>query len=333
MTGTLMARLFAAPLLIVSFIVGCAVVVVLLFGSIATDQELTIEELLAKLEGSTGAKTVGVLLPGEKELWQVSRELALRLRKKDVELTEEQVAAIAVGLSGQLDREISRLDRLLEAGQLSDSEAQKAHFVMKALALTEAEEAVGQIATLVGHRHVATRREALIALTELREAPNIEMALPEVIGALSDEDPIIRTVACVAISSVARKGDGEAIEALTDAYLDENREVQWNSALALARLGSDQGRSLLLDMLDRGYWEDVKVRIDTPSGETREYAMPAATIDRYLVATVEAVGGLVDVAIREAIEKLERDSSVEVREAVRKAMDSWGGAVGASGGV
>lgn len=311
-----MTRLFAVPLLIISVILGCAVVVVLLFGSITGEQERSIDSLLTTLEASSGEKTAGVLLPREKELWQVARELALRLGKKETELTSDELAEVVERLSALLQRESARSEQLSPMGR------KKMNYVMTALSRTESAKAVEPLVGVLGDRDARTRIEALRALGELREAPEARRALPRILAVLPDADAAVRAATCVLVSSLAEPGDVAAIEALERIYFDEDREVRWNAALALARLGSARGKPLLLDMLDRDYWErEVKVRIAGSTGTVQEYPMPAPAVNRYLAVTVEAAGHLNDEEVWAQIVKLAEDVSVEVKESVRVATE------------
>ncbi len=326
MTSSLMARLFAVPLVIVSVVVGCAVVVVLLFGSIATDQERSIDRLLTILETRSGEKMVGMLLPNEKELWQASRELALRLGKKEVEVSADELPMV-----------VDRLSAMLAVGDASGETAnewvlKKRHFVMQAVAMTDSPKAVGALVPLLQSDDGMTRGQALASLASLRDLPETRGALGAMLPLLKDGDSAVQMQACAAISVVAETGDVEAIDALVQAYFDDDREVQWNATLALARLGSLKGKSLLLDMLTRSYWEkDVKVRKETSPGSFVEYPLPPLAVSRYLVAAVEAAGHVDDAQVWSQIESLSKDESPEVQEAVRRVLDERSAVGGSSG--
>ncbi len=316
MTPSLMAKLFGVPLLIISVIVGCAIVVVLLFGSITTDRERSISGLLDVLESRVGERTAGVLLPNEKEVWQVGRELALRLQKKEAELTPEELETVVSRLSSLLARVSADSEGLSEMGR------KQMHFVIQALSKTGSPAAVRSVVAVLDDDDATTRREALSALAGLRDVPEVRSALPRLIGALNDSDSVVRTVACVAVSAVADEGDAVAIGALGRVYSEMDREVRWNAALAMARLGSDRGKSTLLDMLSRRYWEsEVKVRSETASGTVREYPLPPPAIERYLVVTVEASSRLADSELWAEIRRLESDASPAVVGAVRAAVE------------
>ena len=310
LTPAVMAKLFVVPLVIISVIVGSAILVVVLFGTITTDRERSISSLLDVLEGHVGERTAGVLLPNEKEVWQVGRELALRLQKKDTDLTAEELKTVVSRLSTLLGRLSAESDGLSEMGR------KQMRFVIQALSRTGAAEAVEPIVAALDDGDPGTRREVLAALAALREISETHDVLHRLIGALKDDDSVVRTVACVAVSAVAESSDLEAIEALGRVYFDSDREVRWNAALGLARLGSDRGKSTLLDMLSRQYWEeDVKVRGEGGG----EYPLPPNAIVRYLVAAVEASSRLDDAEVWSQIRTLEEDESPAVKNAVRRA--------------
>lgn len=312
MSMTVMGRLFAVPLLIISIIVGCAVVVVLMFGSITSDRERPIGELLDVLETSTGEKVAGVLLPQEKELWQVSRELALRLSKKDSELQPEELGEVVSRLTRQLTRDAGQTSELSEMGR------KRLHFVMHALAQTDAPEAIEPLAAMLHDPYPETRREALLALSRLGRIPAAKGAM---VAALEDRDPVVRVVACAALSSVG--GGNDVLDALSRAYVDEDREVCWNAALALARLGSTRGKPLLMEMLSRSYWEgEVPVRVTTERGEVNEYPLSSGRVAEYLAAAIDAGSRVEDEEVWRGIRGLSGDASPTVREAVRRALES-----------
>lgn len=326
MTSSLMARLFAVPLVIVSVIVGCAVLVVLLFGSIATDQERSIDDLLTILETRPGDKLGGVLLlPNEKELWQASRELALRLSKKEVEISPDELPVVVDRLSAILDSEVSASDKPDEWAM------KKRHFVMQAVAKTESPKAVDALVPHLKANDPLTRGQALVSLADLHDLPEARNALGAMFPLLKDDEPAVQMQACIAVSVVAPSGDPATIEALVDAYFDDDREVQWNAALALARLGSSKSKSSLLDMLTRSYWEnDVKVRRETKPGSFVEYPLPPLVVSRYLVAAVEAAAHVEDAEVWSQIELLAEDESPDVKEAVRRVREERPIEVGSS---
>ncbi len=316
---TLLARWFGVPLVIVSAIVGSAIVVVLLFGSIAAEGERGIDELLRLVESDGGEKVLGVaLLPQDKEVWQAARELSMRLEKKDVELAPDDVGVVVARLSALADRLLNKSEQLGETG------LQKLQFVLSALAKTGETEAVGPLVRCLAAPRWQIRREALQALAIMHDNPAVrEQAAGRICTILrEDPEPVVRTVAAYALSFVADPGDREVIAALEQACQNgnEDREVIWNAALSLARLGSDAARSELLDMLDRTYWESsVKVRRATGNGQVVENPVPPYKVEEYLITAIEAVTDLDDPDLRAAVARLEQDSSLRVVDRVLKA--------------
>jgi HEAT repeat protein len=126
------------------------------------------------------------------------------------------------------------------------------------------------------------------------------------------------------MSLLARPSDETVIQLLQKALVAEDREVRWNAALTLARLGNTQARSPLLDMLDRDYWSKVPVRSQAANGEVVESPMPAAAVEQYLVAAVDAAANLDDVVLRESIAALRDDGSPLVASRARAALEGRG---------
>ncbi len=314
---SLMGRLFGVPLLIISIIIGCAVLVVVLFGTVATDKERPISELLLVLETASGERTVGILLPREKELWQVARELALRLEQKEKELTAEELDEVVRRLAVLLDRFSSRSQDLTDMG------LKQMDFVIQALGQTGTPEAVAPLMERLTDSRVETRRLVLQALAQIGPSPATREHLDRIAVSLDDSDSTVRMIACAVISTLATAGDTGAIDSLARAFADEDRDVQWNATLALARLGSSKGNRLLVDMLTRSYWEnDVQVRVTTVGSSSQAYPMPPQAVDRYLVAAVEAGQNLADDNIKNCIRSLESDRSTIVRNAAKLAAKS-----------
>jgi HEAT repeat protein len=316
LSPTLLARLFGVPLLITGMIVGCAIVVVLSFGSITEDRQRPVGELLAILESHTGEKTVGVLLPNEKEVWQVARELALRLTKKEVELSAEDLRVTADRLAALTDEMGGR------SSSLSDMGRRQLHLVMAALALTELPESVGPLVRLLDDPDASTRQVALSQLGLLGDVIGPSSgAISEIVSCLDDPEPVVRTTACVVLSVLGDGGNPGVVAGLESAYYDDDREVCWNAALALARMGNSIGKPLILDMLERRYWEDeVLVRTASSSGTSLEYALPPAAVERYLLASIEAASNLDDAEVRQQIGRLSGDSSPAIKDAVLRAL-------------
>ncbi len=314
-TPRLLTRLFAVPLVIVAVIIGCALLVTWMFGGLAGEGHENIGNLLQRLEAASGERKAGVLLPGDKELWQAAASLARRLQDRDDRLSDEELDEVVRRLSGLVERDLTQSDELGQMGE------QRLGFFVRALSYTERGGAVAPLLRSAEGPLPSARIEALQGLARLREQPEVAQAAERIGRAVLDPDPTVQTVACWVMALIAQPGDTAVIEKLKTACLSEHREVQWNAALSLARLGSDAGAGLLLDMLDRNYWaKEVRVQLPGADGAPREVPMPGATVDEYLMAAIDAAGGLSHTEVRAAIAALESDSSVRVAGRAREVL-------------
>ncbi|MCE7927094.1 MAG: hypothetical protein DYG91_01140, partial [Chloroflexi bacterium CFX7] len=95
MNLSLLARLFGVPLLIVVMIIGSAVLVVLLFGSITTEQDRSVGELLGVMEREPVGKVFDLaMMPQDKEIWQAAKELAARLQQGQSPMSAADLDAV-----------------------------------------------------------------------------------------------------------------------------------------------------------------------------------------------------------------------------------------------
>jgi HEAT repeat protein len=104
-------------------------------------------------------------------------------------------------------------------------------------------------------------------------------------------------------------GDSKNIPALEPLLEDDKRDVRWNTALSLARLGSDAGYQELLKMADRKILASYE-------------GMTDAKVEQIMV---NAVKGLALVGREESIpvlaELADRDKSLKVRQAALQALE------------
>lgn len=312
-TGGLVFRWFAVPAVIVAAIIGCAVLVVVLFGAISTEAQLSIDQLLTRLESSTGERSLGgTLMPRPKESWQAALELSLRLNHKEKELTPDQIAQVAARLKKLIDAQFSDTEALSEDGR------RRLHLLLRALGATEQPVVIETIARFVDDDRAETRSEALMAIGSLTHTPGARSVLKKVVAAVDDADPVVRTVACALLAGLATTADEAAIASLTRASASDQREVRWNASLTLARLGSPAGKLVLLDMLDRNYWQNVvKISMTHPDGKVSEYPLSPGKVDAYLMQSIEAAANLEDAEIRERIQRLSEDDSPIVSDKAR----------------
>ncbi|RJP30950.1 MAG: HEAT repeat domain-containing protein [Phycisphaerales bacterium] len=319
--GSVVIKLVAVPLLIVTLIVGGAITVVILFGRISAEQDRSVSDLLAAVESPHGEKLLDVaLMPRDKEIWQAARELAMRLDKKEVEVTPAELSDVVQRLSALSDR------MLASARDLGKTGVQKFEFVLAALARTDRPEAIAAIVRCLDCSLWEVRRSAVQALASMHQVEGVRDAALGPICRLAGEDPepVVRTVSAYALSFVADPSDAAAIDVLTGICTgdESDREVIWNAALSLARLGSPAGRSELRDMLDRTYWsEKVPMRVEQSPGQFVEAPMSASRVDEHLIAAIDAVSHLEDEELWSLVRGLERDPSLSVVHKVREVLE------------
>ncbi|RIK69259.1 MAG: hypothetical protein DCC65_00495 [Planctomycetota bacterium] len=316
MTPALMARLFIVPALIVCVLLAVAVVVVL-FGTTTADKPETIADLLKKLDADTGERTLGHMLdPKAKESWQAAQELARRLEKRDKFISPEEIDPTAKRL-------IEILGKYPPGRNVDEPGPSQKYFTMIALARLHTPLAVEPLTAKLKDENWWTRSTALQALAELKDVPEARKSLPAVLPLLKDPVPAVQIVACATVACLAEAGDSVATRALSD-RLEAEAEVQWNAAMALARLGSATGKLTLLNMLNRGYWEGMDLQyLENGASVRRKYT--EAEVSRNLKAAIEAAACVHDTELRDAIASLGKDPSVVVREAARAALEQGGG--------
>lgn len=326
MTWSLLGRFFGLPLLIIGTIVGGAVLVVLLFGGPAAPERFSVEQLLQALEASGGQRSAGILLPREKELWQRAVELSERLRNKDTELTAAELETTADRLASMIRVELESGPKESAKGTASESHgvlrSSRLEFMIRALGRTELPRAVSTLIEIVESGREPYESAAMLQLGELPGVDGISAAVPAITGVLRRSSRVeTLIVASTAVSLLAYPGDRDVIEALSEVCNGNEGEVSWSAALALARLGSANGKSTLLDLLDRDFWQSGERYSTTDeSGAVHRYPMPASRVDEYLRAAIIAGAGVPDRDVEAMIDGLASDASPLVRGAAKTAI-------------
>ncbi len=317
LTMPLLGRMFAVPLLIIGAIVGGAVLVVLLFAGPAAPQPRTIEELVQALESTSGRRSLGLLLPREKELWQAAQELSVRLKDKDgdPELTPARLESLAERLRLIVKVDFAQLDRVGTDDMGRSVHSRRLEFLLRALARTQQPVAVDVLLEVLRGGHESYYMLAIKELAELHTLPETRAAIEPVLEVLDGTgEPETRLVACTALSVLATGEDKEVIEALKATHAAAEGEVQWSAALALGRLGSDAGRSTLMDLLDRSFLSSGdRYYMTDERGTVRRYPMPPHRVDQVMMAAIDASLNLEDAGIWDMIEHLKSDPSPAVR--------------------
>lgn len=311
LTLSLLGKFFGVPLLIIGFIVGGAVVVVLLFGAPGSPQPRSIEDILTGIEAHSGERNMGMLLPPGKEYWQTALELAERLEKDA--LPPEQLAKIAERTGAIVRADLAEIARAAEMAEAPPVHPMKPRldYLIRALGHTRHPAAVEVLREVVEAGREPYTRVAVMALGNLHDVPEARTATDTIVELLrSTSVNEARLAACTALSVLAAPGDEEVIAALKEARIAGAGEVEWSASLALARLGSDAGRTTLLDLLDRRFWETGdRYQVVDEKGVVRRYAMPPQRVEGLLVAAIDAAAQLDDRDLWDSIDRLQSDAS------------------------
>ncbi len=318
--GTL-GRFFAVPLVIISTIVGGAVLVVLLFGGPAAPSKRSVDALLQALESTSGERSMGILLPREKELWQTALELSVRLENKDKdgELSEADLTSVSDRLGTMVRADLENLHRISSIGDdraiQRDVRSKRLEFMIRALGRTERPDAIGTLVDIVRAGESPYALVAMQMLADLREHDQAREAVGPMMTLLASANQNeTRLVACTALSVLAARGNPAVIDALTSARLTGDGEVGWSASLALARLGSNSGKPTLFDLLDRSFLESGKLyHVRDESGTLHRYQLPPERVEGLMVAAIDAASNLGDADLWETIEGLQSDGSPVVR--------------------
>lgn len=210
--GRLLVQFFVVPL----FVVGVAVAVFWLFGSLALDKKGP-SELLEDVK--TGSRN---------QRWQSAFELTRRLPPPTDPVARAAFAQEVV--------------RAYEGAGSDDPRVRR--YLALVLGRLGATEAVPLLESALSDPDAETRLYALWSLALVAEPASA----PKVRPFLHSDDAGMRKTAAYA---AGRMVDGEAVPTLTALLQDPVVDVRWNAALALAALAEPAGRDVLLSMTDR----------------------------------------------------------------------------------
>ncbi len=147
-----------------------------------------------------------------------------------------------------------------------------------------------------------TRISAIWALGSTGDAS----VATEIEGEYQSDDAGVRKMAVYALGSLpAETGNDTLVKALED----EQPDVQWNAAIALARHGRHEGVPVLRRMLDRAYVE----RNVTRQPQAREDVDPVGEV---MISGLRAIGALKETTLSEQVKALSTDDhNLKVRQA------------------
>ncbi len=210
--GRLLVQFFLIP----AFVVGVAVFVFWLFGTLAVDRK-TPGELLSDVR--TGSRN---------QRWQAAFELTKKLPTLTDPAEKAAFAEAALQAFRGAENDDPRVRRYLTLvlGRLGEPRA------------------VPLLEGALSDKDAETRLYALWALALIGDPKSA----PKVRPLLESEDPGVRKTAAFA---AGRMEDGDAVPALKRLLADPVTDVRWNAALALATLDDPAGRDVLVGMCDR----------------------------------------------------------------------------------
>lgn len=320
---SLMGRLFGVPLLIIASIVGGAVLVVLLFGGPVQPERRSVDDLLQVLDANSGERSFNMILPKEKELWQAALELSKRLQDSD---GGPESVTVAKHLARMVHDELDAIHKM-PVGRAGDQQRQELRrgrllFMIHALGKTRTSEALEPLIDIVRRGQEPYLSIAMQQLGDLHEIHHSRSAIAAICAVLeAGGEARTALTATTVLSVLADENDVAVIEALVQTHLSSDGEVSWSAALALARLGSVKGKSTLLDLLDRSFWESSdRYEVSVASEQVRRYPLPPARVDELLIASIRAASNLDDPDLWGMIERIQSDRSLAVQGAATKAM-------------
>ena len=125
-------------------------------------------------------------------------------------------------------------------------------------------------------------------------------------------DAGVRKMAVYALGALPHDGDASTLRNALD---DPEPDVQWNAAVALARLGRSDGLRVLERMLDRAYVERNVTRIPTANDALDP-------VSEVMVIGLRSVGALEAHDLRDAVQVLsEGDENLRVREVALRTLE------------
>jgi HEAT repeat protein len=265
---------FIFPMLLVVGAVG----VFLLFGLIAHEDK-TAQEYLSEVTGG-----------GINEPWQGAFGLA-NLLAQDESLQGDP--AIAQLIANALDHP-------------NAEDPQVRTFLLLALGRVGDPDSIPLLTGYLDDPDADVRLKTLWAIGNIG-APAGQQSTPQLIERLTDEDDAVRGYTAYVLGTL---DDERAVDPLEISLNDPVGQVRFNSAVALARLGSDAGMAELRRMIDRKYLVD--------SGGLNAQQQQDA-----IVAAIQAFTILRAMDVRDELnDLLENDPDARVRETARAALAS-----------
>jgi HEAT repeat protein len=276
--------LVAAPAIAVQFflipllVVGATVLVYIGFRSLLTEDRSATEYLSDIRSGGTNRR------------WPAAYELSRLMA--DPEFVKKQEAALAP-------------DLIKAFAASSDDDPQVRQYLALALGrLTPPIPADARrlLIEALNDKESQTRISAIWALGSTADAT----AVPDIERMYASGDAGVRKMAVYALGSIP--GDG-GTATLVKALDDEQPDVQWNAAIALARHNRHEGTVVLRRMLDRDYVEHNVTR-------TQQATEEIDPVGEVMISGLRAIAALKESTLSDPVKALsQNDTNLKVRQA------------------
>ena len=310
-----------AQLVIITAVIAIAgILIVTMFGVLAP-KAAEVEDLVAKIAQPGGVGKIGPFSdPRNSERYRAAATLSQMLREHRAaevrepgsgELTAEQLTSIHQSMVELLTQEGPQVDGQLHA--------------MAVFIVGQAGQAGGfdAIVSSVGRPEPLVRQFAIKAMLVWPDQTQAKAERERVQPLLTDSDPAVRVEAARALGALSSPQDESTIAALRDAMLTsdgESRDLRWNAAIALARLGDPAGSVFVADvLLNRDALAQLPAE-ETGPGATR--TMPKQAQDQVIWLTLHAVDDMTHAAVWDRIERLsETDPNAAIVQKAGQLMD------------
>jgi len=296
-------QLVVIPALIVVACISMAA----LFGMMAGSKD-NIDTHLMKLQQSSGAGKIGLGLQDP--------------RYKDRGLAAYNIATMIPKITDPQEkyRISSALLKILN-DHVGDNEWTLRSYLLMALGQLGQDGGLEAIMQGLQSPHPPVRQSAIGGLLSWPEAQAARIGVASLLDRLKDDNPAVRAAATAALGKLAPTGDQHVIECLKSAMEDSiglpMREVRWNAAVALAKLGDTGGsRFVATVLLDRSALGQMAAG---ESGPITQQKMALNMQDRIMLAVMASLATVQDPSIWDKIGKIaDNDPSLAVKNAARQ---------------
>ena len=237
--GRTLIQFFVIPALVVALSVG----LFFFFAWLVSDEKTSVDYLHEVRVGSTNRR------------WQAAFELS-KLITMDAERSR---------MEGLVPEMIRAFEKAV------DDDPRVRHYMALALGHLGDDAAGPGLIQALSDPDATTRLYASWALGNIGEPRAVEPLLELV----EDDDFGVRKMAVYALGAI---GDNRAVARLEAALGDSQRDVAWNAAVSLAKLGSPSGEPLLLQMLDREFLDRISDMNESQKLLAMESAIRAASL-------------------------------------------------------